>query len=241
MKTIIVNLGAFLKLNNKASIEAFNGLARNNKNMGKTIPWGSIMLKILDYDEEFKAGLIDTEKFREVIQGLLAIDVTNDEFDNAWNAMLGDKAGLEKNLVDFRKKLAEKNLEVILASNTNPIHMIKLLLDFTQLSTGKIKLFEMPLYVSYLQKLSHQALYAKIVDEQKLEPTETALVVHTNHGFISPIKERDEKVEKDTRAWAETTGIHIIDHDSSKKNLMEAIEAGLENQEPTRTNRKALA
>lgn len=77
--------------------------------------------KIIDH---FETGQITVDQFRQHMKTLFNLSISDEEFDNAWNAMLLD---LPKQKADFIQQLREKHhLNIFLLSNTNEIHLMKI-------------------------------------------------------------------------------------------------------------------
>lgn len=69
--------------------------------------------------DKFEMGLISTQEFRNYIKTESGINITDQQVDLAWNAMLLD---LPKKRIDLIQQLASK-YKVFLFSNTNQIHL----------------------------------------------------------------------------------------------------------------------
>lgn len=116
VKNIVFDLGGvLLNINPKRTIEAF-GLLGMEQLIGD---------KGLTYDHDIfylmEQGKITPDEFREGVRKLLLIDVTNDQIDIAWTAMLLD---FPKIRVDLLQKLSNE-FDLYLFSNTNAIHVAK--------------------------------------------------------------------------------------------------------------------
>jgi putative hydrolase of the HAD superfamily len=68
--------------------------------------------------DEFEKGMISTDQFRERIREISGVKVTDDQIDEAWNAILID---IPEENVDALRVL-KKNYRLFLLSNTNEIH-----------------------------------------------------------------------------------------------------------------------
>ncbi len=116
IKNIIFDLGGvLLNIDPKKTIDAFNALGMEDL----------IGDKGLSYDHEIfyqlEQGKVSPDEFREGVQKLLPAQVSFDEIDAAWTAMLIDFPAIR---VDLLKKL-RKEYKVYLFSNTNAIHVEK--------------------------------------------------------------------------------------------------------------------
>ncbi len=70
------------------------------------------------YFKDHEKGLISNDEFRQGIKDLMDIQVSDEEVDQAWNAMLGD---IRIERLQLLSKLREK-YKVMILSNTNNIH-----------------------------------------------------------------------------------------------------------------------
>ncbi|HLB41453.1 MAG TPA: HAD family phosphatase [Gammaproteobacteria bacterium] len=69
--------------------------------------------------DDFETGKISADVFRNELRTQLQVDISDENFDEAWNAMLLD---LPKDRLDFISHL-RKSYRVFLFSNTNEIHL----------------------------------------------------------------------------------------------------------------------
>ena len=116
IRNIIFDLGGvLLNIDPKKTIEAFGKLGMEQL----------VGDKGLSYDHEIfylmEQGKITPEEFRNGVRELLPKEVSDEEIDAAWTAMLLDfpaiRVGLVKNL--------RKDFKIYLFSNTNAIHVAK--------------------------------------------------------------------------------------------------------------------
>jgi len=68
--------------------------------------------------KDFEVGAISAQQFRDALRNFIHADITDEEIDFAWNAMLLD---LPKSRLDLLLQLKEK-YKTFLFSNTNEIH-----------------------------------------------------------------------------------------------------------------------
>jgi HAD superfamily hydrolase (TIGR01509 family) len=138
IKNIIFDLGGvLLNIDPKKTIEAF-GLLGMEQLVGD---------KGLTYDHEIfyqmEQGKITPDEFRDGVRKLISIEVTNDQIDAAWTAMLLDFPG---NRVELLRNL-QKEYKIYLFSNTNAIHVEKYHSDFRKLHGIEVSsLFEIDFY-----------------------------------------------------------------------------------------------
>jgi len=114
IKNIIFDLGGvIIDIDYNRTAEAFRRLGAFNFD---TVYTQSKQDHLFD---DYEVGRIDSNSFRQTLQKKLDIQVNDEEFDSAWNAMLLD---LPKKRLDFIKSLRGK-YKVFLFSNTNDIHL----------------------------------------------------------------------------------------------------------------------
>ncbi len=116
IRNIIFDLGGvLLNIDPKKTIEAFGKLGMKQL----------VGDKGLSYDHEIfyqmEQGKITPEEFRNGVRQLLPKEVSDDEIDAAWTAMLLDFPAIR---VDLLKNL-RKDFKIYLFSNTNAIHVEK--------------------------------------------------------------------------------------------------------------------
>ena len=116
IRNIVFDLGGvLLNIDPKRTIEAFGQLGMKQL----------IGDKGLSYDHEIfylmEQGKITPDEFRNGIRELLTPDITNDQIDSAWTAMLLD---FPKIRVELLQKLRGE-FGIYLFSNTNAIHVAK--------------------------------------------------------------------------------------------------------------------
>lgn len=72
--------------------------------------------------DNYKKGLIDTDMFRNRVRAALGIpEVSDDEFDQAWNAMSDMDASTTQCLKNLIASLSD-NFHIVVAAETNPLH-----------------------------------------------------------------------------------------------------------------------
>ena len=122
VKNIIFDLGnVLLNLDFESSIKAFQKLGFTSDVLDRQQAYSNPVFY------ELETGKISIENFRKEVRNILNIHtVTNQQIDDAWNAMILD---IPENRVKVLKELT-KNYNVYLFSNTNKIHIDKLHADF---------------------------------------------------------------------------------------------------------------
>ncbi len=114
MEAIIFDLGGvLLNLNYNLAINAFEKLGINN---AQNLFSQKSQTKFFD---DFETGSITASEFRDEIRKFIPGSVTNQQIDNAWNAML---LGFPENRFSFLQTVS-KTHRIFLLSNTNEIHM----------------------------------------------------------------------------------------------------------------------
>jgi glucose-1-phosphatase len=138
VKNIIFDLGGvLLNIDPKKTIEAFGRLGMEQL----------IGDKGLSYDHDIfylmEQGKVTPEEFRIGVRRLISAEVTDDQIDGAWTAMLLD---FPANRVELMKNL-RNNYKIYLFSNTNAIHVAKYHADFRKLHGFEVSsLFEIDFY-----------------------------------------------------------------------------------------------
>jgi len=175
--TIIFDLGGvILNLDYNKTIEAFRALGARNieKVYNPEVHFQSPLF------DQFELNDIPSEQFRAGVKQALEItDVTDDEFDSAWNAMLLD---IPQNRLDTIRTLRDKGYNVLLFSNTNQIHFDAL--SRTLMREDRFDLF--PAYFNneyysfiYRKKKPEPDSFLKILRENKATPKETLFIDDT--------------------------------------------------------------
>lgn len=114
IKTIIFDLGGvIIDLDFKRTPEAFTQLTN----------WKFDDIFKLYFEpgllQDYEKGLLSDQEFRAGVNSLFGTQLTDDEIDKAWCAMLGP---VPKKRLDFMNNL-RKDYQVLVLSNTNAIHV----------------------------------------------------------------------------------------------------------------------
>ena len=169
IKNIIFDLGGvLLNIDPGKTIEAFGRLGMEQL-VGE---------KGLSYDHEIfyqmEQGKITPEEFRNGVRKLISMEVTNDQIDVAWTAMLLDfpanRVELIKNLRNYYK--------IYLFSNTNAIHVKKYHDDFRKLHGFEVTtLFEKDFYSNEIgfRKPSPES-FQEIISLSGINPEESLFI-----------------------------------------------------------------
>lgn len=162
---IIFDLGGVvLNLDYNKTIDQFKILGKENFEKLYT---QSQQDKIFD---QFETGKISAQEFRKYMKSFLDEQITDEQIDFAWNAMLLDLPAARIELL-LRLK---KEYKIFLFSNTNEIHF-DAFQKIIQQQYGDANL---------LEKVFHQTYYSHLVGERK--PNQAAFnTVLSDHTLIS--------------------------------------------------------
>lgn len=156
-----------------------------------------------------ETGEITADEFRLAIKEIVDAPLTDDEIDDAWNAMILD---IPRERIKFLTRLKSK-YKIYLLSNTNSIHWkyydqyFQDNYDYPSLST-----FFAEAWYSYLMgvRKPDPEIFKMVLDEGKLDPSETA--------FVDDILENVDA--------AATIGIHPV-HLPEGKEIMDLFDENL--------------
>jgi glucose-1-phosphatase len=172
-KNIIFDLGGvLLDIDYQKTIVAFEKLGLKNF---------EVMFSQFKADELFEkleTGHISEADFYVAVKERTKIELTNEEIDNAWNALI---LNFRQASLDFLEKLSA-NYKLFLLSNTNSIHLKYFKKLFTQ-ETGK------PLLDAYFNKAWYSnevglrkpgaAIFEFVLQEENLKAGETLFIDDT--------------------------------------------------------------
>lgn len=169
IKNIIFDLGGvLLNIDPKKTIEAFGQLGMDQL----------IGDKGHNYDHEIfylmEQGKVTPDEFRNGVRELISGEVTNDQIDEAWTAMLLD---FPKVRVELLQKL-RKTFGIYLFSNTNAIHVAKYHSNFrNQHGFDVSSLFEKDFYSNEIgyRKPAHEAFH-EIIRLSGIHPEEALFI-----------------------------------------------------------------
>lgn len=181
--SIIFDLGGvILNLRQTNTIEAFSRVSGiNYSQLYALYCQGSLI-------DDYEMGLLSSQEFRDGIRGLLKVNCSDREIDDAWNAMLLD---IPKERVEILKALKAQK-RTFLLSNTNEIHRATIERIFIESYghefEGLSALFEKA-YFSYLMgdRKPNVSIFQRIIDEQNLSPSRT-LFIDDNAEYIEGAK-----------------------------------------------------
>lgn len=169
VKNIIFDLGGvLLNIDPKKTIEAFGRLGMKQL----------IGDKGLSYDHDIfylmEQGKVTPEEFRNGVRQLIPAEVTDDQIDAAWTAMLLD---FPANRVELVKNLRNK-YKIYLFSNTNAIHVAKYQANFkSQHGFDVSSLFEIDFYSNEIgyRKPSPES-FQEIIRLSEINPEESIFI-----------------------------------------------------------------
>ena len=169
IKNIVFDLGGVLvDLDFKAAI---NGLQQagfaNVKEQLQTLHQGGIFQK-------FELGEMSADEFRTAIRENSTVELTDDEVDNLWNAMLLEIPREKLELIlDLRGKYM-----VYLLSNTNSIHWDYVCKNAFNYRGFRVNDYFEETFLSYEMHLAKpdKAIYEKVLQDANLLPEETLFI-----------------------------------------------------------------
>ena len=169
IKNIVFDLGGVLvDLDFKAAI---NGLQKagfaNVKEQLQTLHQGGIFQK-------FELGEMTAEEFRTAIRENSTVELTDEEVDNLWNAMLLEIPREKLELIlDLRGKYM-----VYLLSNTNSIHWDYVCKNAFNYRGFRVKDYFEETFLSYEMHLAKpdKAIFEKVLQDANLLPEETLFI-----------------------------------------------------------------
>jgi len=188
INTIIFDLGGvIIDLDEKATTRAFMELS------GHTLEQIIHHYHTSPYFKNHEKGLITDTVFRQGIREVLDIKATDNELDQAWNAMLGN-IPIER--LDLLLKLRKK-FKVLILSNTNGIHEPA----FTQILkevSGK----------NGLTDFADEVYYSHILKMRKPDPEIYLTVLQLSNLQAESTLFLDDKIEN--LKGAESVGIQTM-------------------------------
>jgi len=169
IRNIIFDLGGvLLNIDPKKTIEAFGKLGMEQLVGDKGLSYDH------DIFYQMEQGKITPEEFRDGVRQLLPKEVSDDEIDAAWTAMLLDFPAIRVELV----KNLRKDFNIYLFSNTNAIHVAKYHSIFqTQHGFEVSTLFEKDFYSNEIgyRKPSAES-YQEIIRLSGINPAESIFI-----------------------------------------------------------------
>lgn len=183
-----------------------------------------------DIFENFEAGKLDAQSFRDFAKEKLGIsEVSNEEFDAAWNALI---IGYLPEKMEFLRKIKDQ-YNIYLLSNTNGIHF-DYFSDLYERQMGEPfshfnQLFKKAYYAHLMQlKKPHPTIYETVLKENQLDPKETLYIDDTPayerggnavgmHTFLlkpgqklEVILERIRQLDEDEEVGAKSASVGLL-------------------------------
>lgn len=168
LKTIIFDFGdVFINLDKPA-------FYNNIKQLGAK----TLTANMHQYASLYEKGLITTQEFVNYFTYLFP-NIPANRFTNAWNSIILD---FPEYRLDFIHKLSRKGLfKLILLSNTNELHIEKVIENISMTRYKKFKSCFNKFYLSHEINLSkpHEEIYKYVLREDKLNPHECLFIDDT--------------------------------------------------------------
>ncbi len=124
---------------------------------------------------KFERGILTPEVFRNKLRAFLQVEATDQQIDEAWNALLFD---IPSERIEVIKK-AKKNYSIFLLSNSNEIHYELFVRDL-QLRFGYNEFDDLfhKAYFSFDLHLSkpNPEIYEFVINQHELVPAETLFI-----------------------------------------------------------------
>lgn len=187
VRNIIFDLGGvILNINPLLTVEAFHKLGWNDFYKGDN----QSLNKALFYNLE--KGNSSPEAFRNTVRQMIDKQMTDEEIDLAWTAMILD---IPADRVSYLNEL-KKSYRLFLLSNTNEIHRIKFHRSFKEdFGYSFYDLFEHSFYSHKMgMRKPNPQIYVQALKEANLDPEETL--------FIDDMEENIEA--------AKATGMNVL-------------------------------
>lgn len=124
---------------------------------------------------EFERGKISAIDFRAEVRAALNADLTDNQIDSAWNAMLGD---LPQKRIELLGSLRTKYQTLVL-SNTNEIHIQAFDKIVAYATNGNTidHYFDRVHYSHHLgMRKPDSEIYSRVIDIHELKPSETLFI-----------------------------------------------------------------
>ena len=170
IRNIIFDLGGvLLDIDVQQTLDAFNDLGLNDKKIME------IYHRPVNFFYEFEKGLITANEFRDSLRKLTNRDISDEEINIAWNAMiLGFPEEKIKLLIHIKEKY-----KIILLSNTNELHLPYYSNRLTEQfpGTNLDDLFETT-YYSHLvkERKPDPEIYKYVLEDSRINPEETLFI-----------------------------------------------------------------
>ncbi len=169
IKNIIFDFGGVvLDIDEQLTINEFLKLGLDHPEKAHSSEFTELVRK-------FERGIFTPDIFRNKLRDLLDLSATDQEIDDAWNALLYDIPAERIKIIEQ----AKKNYNIFLLSNSNEIHYDLYVRDL-QLRFGYKEFAELfhQAYFSFDLHLSkpHQEIYEFVIFQEGLNPSETLFI-----------------------------------------------------------------
>ena len=176
IKNIIFDLGGVLiNIDFKLTEQAFAKLGFHDFSKHIT------QFHITRLFEDYETGKINDAGFINRIQQLAPHPITENEIIHAWNALLLD---FPPERIELLKKIKQQ-YRIFLLSNTNALHHTEFQKRFFALTGGQLEdVFDKTYYSQTTgMRKPNAEIYQLVVDENKLNPSETLFIDDTASNF----------------------------------------------------------
>lgn len=169
IKNIIFDLGGVLF--NIEPMKTANAFAALNNSSPVDI---MELHKSQNFFTDYEKGVIQDGEFRDNIRVFLEKDLSDQQIDEAWGALLLD---IPMSKIDMIRE-ADKKYKTFLLSNTNNIHRIKFEADFIRAAGNKIQDYFEKVYYSFEMGMRKpdEEIFLEVLNQNDLNPEETLLI-----------------------------------------------------------------
>lgn len=169
IKNIIFDFGGvIIDIDEQLAINEFVKLGVNDSSKTSSQEFTDLIRK-------FERGIFTPDIFRNKLRDFLDISATDQEIDDAWNALLFDIPAKRLEIIEKVKE----NYNIFLLSNSNEIHYDLYVRDL-QLRFGYTEFNELfhQAYFSFDLHLSkpHEEIYEFVMFQEDLDPAETLFI-----------------------------------------------------------------
>jgi putative hydrolase of the HAD superfamily len=168
IKTLIFDFGdVFINLNKKATLDCL-------KTLGISTPTKEMHHLAIDYEQ----GLITTPQFISALKQLIP-DVSNEDIIQAWNAIILD---FPEHRLEFLERLnKERAFQLILLSNTNELHIEKVIYNMGLERYLRFKSCFDCFYLSHeiKRRKPNASIYDFVLEENQLLPEQCFFIDDT--------------------------------------------------------------
>ncbi len=170
IKNIIFDLGGvIININYEKSIQELRKYSKTGSDMEFTQKAQSHLFDL------YETGQSTSQEFRDSLRQEYNLEASDDEIDDAWNAMLLD---IPAERIELLQELGKK-YRLFLLSNTNAIHLKKFneMVDHSFTIPNLDSLFEMSYYSHLVGKRKPDAaIFEQILHENNLDRNETLFI-----------------------------------------------------------------